>query len=98
MSHLYDNRHYVIFDCTELSTIDFSQVYETSEATVRKSVDETQALIKYEYFTYTDQSGSLYETVPSSVEALTTKSSPYSYEEIIPILSTSVWNNPSPNN
>lgn len=98
MSHLYDNRHYVIFDCTELSTIDFSQVYETSEATVRKSVDESQALIKYEYFTYTDQSGSLYETVPSSVEALTTKSSPYSYEEIIPILSTSVWNNPSPNN
>ncbi len=98
MSHLYDNRHYIIFDCTELSTIDFSQVYETSEATVRKSVDETQALIKYEYFTYTDQSGSLYETVPSSVEALTTKSSPYSYEEIIPILSTSVWNNPSPNN
>tara|TARA_R110002012_G_scaffold64928_1_gene170481 strand:+ start:60 stop:356 length:297 start_codon:yes stop_codon:yes gene_type:complete len=98
MSHLYDNRHYIIFDCTELSTIDFSQVYETSEATVRKSVDETQALIKYEYFTYTDQSGSLYETVPSSVEALTTKSIPYSYEEIIPILSTSVWNNPSPNN
>tara|TARA_B100001094_G_C18065445_1_gene737233 strand:- start:239 stop:535 length:297 start_codon:yes stop_codon:yes gene_type:complete len=98
MSHLYDNRHYVIFDCTELSTIDFSQVYETSEATVRKSVDESQALIKYEYFTYTDQSGSLYETIPSSVEALTTKSSPYSYEEIIPILSTSVWNNPSPNN
>jgi hypothetical protein len=98
MSHLYDNRHYIIFDCTELSTIDFSQVYENSEATVRKSVDETQALIKYEYFTYTDQSGSLYETVPSSVEALTTKSSPYSYEEIIPILSTSVWNNPSPNN
>ena len=98
MSHLYDNRHYIIFDCTELSTIDFSQVYETSEATVRKSVDESQALVKYEYFTYTDQSGSLYETVPSSVEALTTKSSPYSYEEIIPILSTSVWNNPSPNN
>jgi len=98
MSHLYDNRHYVIFDCTELSTVDFSQVYETSEATVRKSVDESQALIKYEYFTYTDQSGSLYETIPSSVEALTTKSSPYSYEEIIPIRSTSVWNNPSPKN
>ena len=96
MSHLYDNRHYVIFDCTELSTIDFSQVYETSEDTMRKSLDETQTFIKYDYVTITDISGSIYDTVPSSVEALTTKSPPYSYEEILPILATPVWTDPNP--
>ena len=96
MSHLYDNRHYVIFDCTELSTIDFSQVYETSETTVRKSVDETQTFVKYNYVTVTNISGSVYDTVPSSIEALTTKSTPYSYEEILPILATPVWTDPDP--
>ena len=96
MSHLYDNRHYVIFDCTELSTIDFSQVYETSETTVRKSVDETQTFVKYNYVTVTNISGSVYDTVPSSIEALTTKSTPYSYEEILPILATPVWTDPNP--
>tara|TARA_R110001599_G_scaffold320286_1_gene530500 strand:- start:1306 stop:1599 length:294 start_codon:yes stop_codon:yes gene_type:complete len=96
MSHLYDNRHYVIFDCTELGTINFDQVYETSEATMRKSVDESQAFVKYNYVTITDISGSIYDTIPSSVEALTTKSTPYSYEEILPILSTSVWTDPNP--
>ena len=96
MSHLYDNRHYVIFDCTELGTINFDQVYETSEVTIRKSVDESQAFVKYNYVTITDISGSIYDTVPSSVEALTTKSTPYSYEEILPILSTSVWTDPNP--
>ena len=96
MSHLYDNRHYVIFDCTELGTINFDQVYETSEATMRKSVDESQAFVKYNYVTITDISGSIYDTVPSSVEALTIKSPPYSYEEILPILSTSVWTDPNP--
>jgi|TARA_R110001583_G_scaffold4489_2_gene25933 hypothetical protein len=95
MSHLYDNRHYVIFDCTELSTIDFSQVYETSETTVRKSVDETQTFVKYNYVTVTNISGSVYDTVPSSIEALTTKSTPYSYEEILSILATPVWTDPS---
>jgi hypothetical protein len=96
MSHLYDNRHYVIFDCTELGTINFDQVYETSEATMRKSLDETQTFIKYDYVTITDISGSIYDTVPSSIEALTTKSTPYSYEEILPILATPVWTDPNP--
>ena len=91
-----DNKHWVIFDCTELSTINFSQVDENSELTVRKSLDESQTFVKYDYYTYTDNSGSLYTTMPSSVEALTTKSQPYSYDEIIPILATPVWSDPNP--
>lgn len=99
MSHLYDNRHYVIFDCTELDTIDFDQVHETSEATMRKSLDETQTFVKYDYITYISgsvESDVVVDSIPSSVEALTTKSTPYSYDEILSILATSVWTDPNP--
>jgi hypothetical protein len=85
MAHsLYDDRHYVIFDCTELNQIDFTQVYETSMATVRKSVDGLQTFVKY--------SGSQ----PSSVAALTTKSQEYTHDEILAILDTSAWTPPDP--
>ena len=96
MSHQYDNRHYIIFDCTELGTIDFNQVEETSIDTVRKSLDESQTCVKYNFNTYTDESGSLYTTMPSSIEALTTKSQPYSYSEILTLLSGPDWTDPNP--
>ena len=79
----YDNRHYVIFNCTELGTIDFNQVLETSADTVRKSVDETKTFVKYN------------GDMPSSVSSLTTKSQEYSHNEILTILSTSEWTSPN---
>lgn len=85
MSHsIYENRHFVIFDCTELGTIDFSQVEETSADTVRKSLDETQTFVKYD------------GDMPSSVAALTTKSQEYSYDEILTILAGPDWTDPNP--
>jgi hypothetical protein len=75
----YENRHYVIFDVTELGTINFEQVEETSIDTVRKNVAETQTFVKYEF------------DMPSSVAALTTKSQEYSYDEILDILNTPAW-------
>ena len=90
----YDHRHYVIFDCTELGTIDFTQVFETSIDTVRKSVDELQTFVKYDSVSYYNESGSLVEPIPSSVEALTTKSQPYSHGEILIIMSTPAWTDP----
>jgi len=99
MSHEYDNRHYVIFDCTELGTIDFNQVEETSVDTVRKSLDESQTFVKYSFTTYltgSDESPIKVDTIPSSVEALTTKSQPYSYNEILTILSGPDWTDPNP--
>ena len=84
MAHLdYDNRHYIIFNCTELSTIDFNQVLETSADTVRKSVDETKTFVKYN------------GDMPSSVSSLTTKSQEYSHDEILTILSTPEWTQPN---
>ena len=77
------NRRFVIFDVIELSQIDFSQVYETSVDTVRKSIDGTKTFVNYDF------------PQPSSVAALTTKSQEYTYEEILPILGTEEWEQPS---
>ena len=76
-------KYYVIFNVSELDKIDFSQVFETSAETVRKSVDETLTFVKYA----TDE-------MPSSVASLETKQGPYSHEEILVVLETSEWTSP----
>jgi hypothetical protein len=78
-------KYYVIFNVSELDKIDFSQVFETSAETVRKSVDETLTFVKYA----TDE-------IPSSVASLDTKQGPYSHEEILEILATPEWTDPNP--
>jgi hypothetical protein len=81
----YQNREFMIFNVSELDAIDFTQVLETSIDTVRKSVDGTKTFVKWDG-----------EMIPSSVEALTTKEGPYTYEEILAILSTPEWTDPNP--
>jgi len=83
MEQDYENRRFVIFDVTELNLIDFNQVYETSEETVRKSVDGTKTFVKYDI------------PQPSSVISLTTKSVEYTYNEILQILNTPEWSEPN---
>jgi hypothetical protein len=78
-------KYYVIFNVSELDKIDFNQVFETSIETVRKSVDETLTFVKYD----TDE-------MPSSVASLDTKQGPYSHEEILEILATPEWTDPTP--
>ena len=81
----YQNREFMIFNVSELDTIDFTQVLETSIDTVRKSVDGTKTFVKWDG-----------QTIPSSVDALTTKEGPYTYGEILAILATEEWTNPNP--
>ena len=76
----FDNRHFMIFDVSELGNVDFNQVLETSSSTVRLNLSGSQTFVKWEG-----------ETVPSSVDALTTKEGPYSYEQILNILTGSAW-------
>jgi hypothetical protein len=80
----YATREFMIFNVSELPNVDFTQVLETSIDTVRKSVDETKTFVKWDG-----------EAIPSSVDALTTKEGPYTYEEILIILATEEWTNPS---
>jgi alkyl hydroperoxide reductase subunit AhpC len=81
----YENRKFMIFNVSELELIDFTQVCETSIDTVRKSVDETKTFVKWDG-----------DIIPSSVDSLTTKEGPYTYEEILNILQTPEWTSPEP--
>lgn len=78
----YENRQFMIFNVSELPNIDFTTVLETSEETVRKSVDETKTFVKWD------------GEIPECVSILTTKEGPYTYEEILDILSTLEWSKP----
>jgi hypothetical protein len=78
--HIHEHRQFMIFNVSELSNINFNEVLETSQDTVRKSIDQTKTFVKWDG-----------ETTPLSVENLTTKEGPYNYEEILSILSTEEW-------
>ena len=78
----YDNREYMIFNVSELPNIDFDEVLETSMETTRKSVDQTKTLVKWD------------DVMPTCVSNLTTKEGPYTYDEILQILSTPEWTEP----
>jgi hypothetical protein len=76
----YTNRQFMIFNVSELNQINFTEVLETSSETVRRSVNGTKTFVKWDG-----------ENVPTSVDAITTKEGPYTYEEILSILSTTAW-------
>ena len=75
----YTQREFMIFNVSELPLIDFTQVLETSLDTVRKSVDETKTFVKWD------------GVIPESVNNLTTKEGPYTYDEMIQILLEPEW-------
>ena len=85
MVEIYDNREFMIFNVSELGTIDFTQVLETSADTVRKSVDLTKTFVKWDGV-----------IIPQCVQNLTTKEGPYNYDEILAILATPEWTDPNP--
>ena len=80
---MYDQRNFAIFSLTEIDKIDFSQVLETNETTLRKSVDESKSFVKWD--------GGV---APEFVSELTTLEGPYTYSEILEILSTPEWSAP----
>jgi len=77
-------RTFVIFNVSEIGSVDFSEVLETSADTLRLSVDGTKTFVKWDGV-----------SVPVCVESLTTKSPYYLYEEMLAILSTEEWVNSS---
>jgi len=79
---MYENRSFAIFSTTEIDQVDFSLVCETSADTLRKSVDETKTFVKWD------------GEQPEFVSELTTLEGPYTYSEILEILSTPEWTAP----
>lgn len=77
---MYEQRNFMIFSTSELDKINFNEVLETSSETVRKSIDGTMTFVKWDG-----------EEIPPSVQNLVTKEGPYSYGEMLVILSGSEW-------
>ena len=77
---MYENRNFMIFSTSETGSIDFSEVLETSSETLRLNVSGSKSFVKWDG-----------ETVPTSVAGLTTKEGPYTYTEIVTILTGSDW-------
>jgi len=75
----YESRQFMILNTSEISSIRFDDVLESSASTLRRSVDGSKTFIKWD------------GTMPSWVNDLTTKEGPYTYTQIIDILSTSDW-------
>ena len=76
---IYENRQFIIFNVNEIPLIDFSKVEETSEETLRKSLDKIKTFIKWN------------GEMPEFINSLTTKEGPYTYSEMLNILYTSEW-------
>ena len=73
-------KQFIIFNVNEINLIDFNQVMETSADTLRKSIDETKTFVKW-----------VGEETPLCIQSLTTNEGPYTYDEMLSILSTDVW-------
>ena len=79
----YQDRNFMIFNVSEINKINFDEVLETSAQWLRKSVNNQKTLIKWDG-----------DSIPSSVQILTTSEGPYTYDEIIVILNTNEWVEP----
>lgn len=72
-------RDFMIFDTSETGSIDFNDVAETSVDTLRLNVSGSRTFVKWD------------GDIPTSVASLTTKEGPYTYTEIMTILTGSEW-------
>ena len=68
-------RKYVIINASEVNSVDFSQVLETSSDTLRYNLDESKTFVKFEGDT------------PAFLSGKTT----YTHDQIISTLSTPEW-------
>jgi hypothetical protein len=80
----YEVRNFMIFNISELHQIDFTQVLETSENTVRRSVSGEKTFVKWD------------GEIPPCVASLETTEGPYTYTEFLVILATPEWTDPNP--
>ena len=77
---MYENRGYIVFNVSEVDSINYDEVIESSADTLRLSLDGEKTFIKYE------------GDIPDSVNSLTTKEAVRSHSEIKELLSTDNWN------
>jgi hypothetical protein len=78
------NLTYNTIAIADLNSIDFTQVEETSTETIRKSIDKTQFVIKW-------------ETQPSFIaDGTVVPLGSYTHEQCVELMGTSFWSIPDP--
>jgi len=75
-----EDRNYIIFNMSEINSVDFSQVMEDSQETIRKSIDEQKTFVKWEG-----------AKMPDSINNLQTKEGPHSHSEMVKIMTSREW-------
>ena len=76
---------YIIINMSEIALVDFDQVLETSEQTLRLSVDGLKTVLKWPHISN-----------PPFVSTLSSYEGPYTHEEILVIMDTAEWTDPNP--
>jgi len=81
---MHNNKTYAVINLTDISLIDFTQVAQSSASTIRKSLDDTQFVIKWqEGYTPT------FITDASVIPVGT-----YDHHAILELMSTEKWSEP----
>ena len=71
---------YCVIDINDLSNIDFSQVFETSENTIKKSLDGSKFIIKF-------------NNTPSFIPVPVTPLQTLTHAECLDLVATAAWSN-----
>ncbi len=71
--------YYAIIDIAHLDSLDFSELLTDSKNTVRKSIDGSKFVVKYE------------GSIPSSISSISPIPIELSYAEVVNTTSTSEW-------
>jgi len=82
-----NTKTYAVINLTDVGLIDFNQIGETSASTIRKSLDDTQFVIKWEQG-YTPTFITDGSVVPVG--------STYNHSEILELMATAEWTHEDP--
>jgi hypothetical protein len=74
------SRNYMILSTSETGSVNYSEVLQSGSDTHRTDVSGSLTFVKWEGV-----------SVPASINALTTKDGPYTYSEMVNILTGSEW-------
>jgi hypothetical protein len=83
---MHNKRTYAIINLTDLELIDFNQIGESSPSTIRKSLDDTQFVIKWQ-----DGYTPTFITDDSVIPVGT-----YDHHAILELMRSSKWREPIP--
>ena len=82
---MHNTRTYAVINLTDVGLIDFAQVGESSVFTIRKSLDDTQFVIKWEDG-YT----------PTFINNPVVPVATYDHHAILELMATAAWSEPVP--